>query len=248
MRLASRIKQLAAGEMQLRNVLRVIAWRLGDKSFSQMGEDRKLHALLGHRKHGFYIDVGAYRPIIHSNSYYFYIRGWRGVTVEPQTRHADWHRSTRPRDTQLSVGVGREHGTMTFYEMDPGSLSTFCRDEAERVAQMPGHEIVSTHDVEIMPLSAIFEQHAPAEGVDFLSVDAEGFEEEVLGSNDWERHRPTVVVVESAAYEAEPTVRPAERERLRVLREYFAKIDYQMAWDNGLNSIFRDAVGGNRGC
>ena len=55
---------------------------------------------------------------------------------------------------------------------------------------------VKAEEVDVVPLRDVFGEHATGRHVDFLSVDAEGFDLEVLRSNDWNQHRPTLVFVE----------------------------------------------------
>jgi hypothetical protein len=60
-------------------------WPFGHRTtwYAQHGEDRSLAGLLGRRRRGFYIDVGAWDPVQDSVTKHFYDRGWRGINVEP---------------------------------------------------------------------------------------------------------------------------------------------------------------------
>ena len=57
-------------------------------SYAQNFEDIMLYRALKHVQSGFYIDIGAYDPVIHSVSLAFYERGWRGIHVEPNPHYA----------------------------------------------------------------------------------------------------------------------------------------------------------------
>ena len=166
---------------------------------SQGGEDRILSRLFPGRS-GTYVDVGAYDPTEFSNTRHFYDLGWTGVNIEPNPARYERIRAARPGDVNLNIGIAGSGGSLRFYEMDPPTLSTFSAEEAERCAQFPGHRIVATRLVPVRTLRDVLAEHAAGVRVDFLSIDTEGLEEEVLGSNDWTRFRPVALLIEHRRY------------------------------------------------
>src|SRR6476646_9082307 len=84
----------------------------GVRFYSQTGEDAILaHLLFGHDP-GFYVDVGAFHPILYSNTCYFYQRGWMGINIEPTRGRIDLFKRERPRDISLACAVGRVRGSI----------------------------------------------------------------------------------------------------------------------------------------
>jgi FkbM family methyltransferase len=207
-----------------------------NQSFSQKGEDRIIFELLGYPSRGFYVDVGAYHPMTFSNTYYFYLRGWRGINIEPMPHHYKLFVQDRMRDINLNCGVGRVSDNLTFYQLDPETLSTFSQAEAERVAQLPDHRLVQKYPVEVRSLRDIFEEQQPPI-IDFLSIDVEGGEMDVLEGNDWSRWCPRVIVLETLKYSPTPG-NFEERGMLSVFQPYLAEKGYRLAHDTQLNSIF----------
>jgi FkbM family methyltransferase len=145
---------------------------------------------------GFYVDVGASHPTTHSVSRHFYDRGWRGINIEPRASSAEAFQRERPRDVNLQVVVGRTEGETLFYDLvrpELGELATSvpaCAVELKKV----GHEIVE-QKIAATTLARVCEQHAPAR-IDFMSIDVEGAESDVIAGGDWKRWRPRVLVVE----------------------------------------------------
>jgi FkbM family methyltransferase len=168
------------------------------KSWSQEGEDMILRRIFEGQQRGFYVDVGAHHPRRFSNTYYFYKRGWQGINIEPRPDALAAFRSARRRDINLQAGVAEQSGTLQYYCFDEPALNTF--DPAtvqQRLAQTP-FKVIQTIDIPVAPLSEILGKHlAPAQAVDFLSIDVEGLDLAVLRSNDWSRFRPRCVLVES---------------------------------------------------
>lgn len=145
---------------------------------------------------GFYIDVGAGSPEIHSVTKHFYDRGWHGVNVEPLPR---WHRElekARPRDINLAFGLAAAPGELEFFDVsaDAAEESTFSAEVADRLRERGFQLKVTT--VAVTTLAAVCDEHAEG-AIDFLKIDVEGLELEVLRGGDWTRFRPAVVVVES---------------------------------------------------
>ena len=201
--------------------------------YSQAGEDRLLRALFP-SNHGFYVDVGAYDPTELSNTRHFYDRGWSGIDVEPIPERAQRFRARRPRDVTLNAGVAGARGTLTFYEMDPPTLSTFRREEAERCAAFPGHRIAKTHSIPVLPLRDILQQHADGKRIDFLSIDTEGLEDEVIRSNDWTRFRPVALLVEYRVYHPDRI----EGSSPKPWEPFLLEQGYRFATANEVNALY----------
>lgn len=165
-------------------------------SYAQNHEDVLLARLFPRGLTGFYVDVGANDPLHNSITKYFYDLGWRGINVEPARDPFERLAAARERDVNLNVGVSNEPGTLTFFEFPPEvvSASTFSAEQAQwhRDNGIPSVE----RTVDVTTLAAIFDEHVDGP-VDFLSVDVEGHERQVLEGADWSRWRPRVVIVEA---------------------------------------------------
>src|SRR5262245_11591831 len=101
-------------------------------SYSQNMEDYHLHLAFAGKPQGTYIDIGGGHPVAGSASFWFYERGWNGVTVEPQSDLAGLHRRLRPRDTIIEAVIGQSTGTIEFFKVDRfHALSTTVKGNAE---------------------------------------------------------------------------------------------------------------------
>jgi FkbM family methyltransferase len=195
------------------------------ESYSQYGEDVVIDALLSHKRNGFYVDVGANDPDSLSNTKLLYGRGWQGINIEPDpTVHAKLCEK-RSRDLNLNIGIGPDPGMMTFFRMSADTLSSFNREAAIRNGQLYNATLLSEEQVQVQRLTTLFESHLRGNTIDFLSVDAEGYDLDVLKSNDWTRFRPSVVMVE---------INVGGDEIVR----YIERQNYCLVFDNGTNGIF----------
>ena len=169
----------------------------GRLSYAQEGEDLVLARILGtNTSAGFFVDVGAHHPTRLSNTYYFYRRGWRGINVDALPGTASLFQRMRPRDVTVECGVGAKAGVMTYFVFNEPALNTFSEQEAHKKDRNPYH-IVNTLQIPVVTLTEILDKHLPVGvTIDFMTIDVEGFDHEIVCSNDWNRYRPRVVLVE----------------------------------------------------
>jgi FkbM family methyltransferase len=163
-------------------------------SYAQNLEDVMLYRALKHIPHGFYIDVGAQHPEIHSVTKAFYDRNWRGINVEPSPQYFQILRQYRPDDTNLNVLIGNHQGETVFYEVQNTGLSTVNKAYADSYTA-EGREVRHTI-VPCTTLDAICEEYKVGR-VHFLKIDVEGAEKAVLEGFAFAKIRPWIVVVEA---------------------------------------------------
>lgn len=164
-------------------------------SFSQEGEDRLLARLLEGSPPGFYVDVGAHHPQRFSNTYAFYLRGWRGLNLDPAPGTRELFDRLRPRDINLEMAVGLP-GNRFYHQFAESALNGFDAELSEQ-RQSSGQIVLERRLVQTVPLAEVLDRFLPAETrIDFLNVDVEGLDLEVLRSNDWSKHRPRLVLAE----------------------------------------------------
>lgn len=165
--------------------------------YGQDGEDLILNRLLDGQANGFYVDVGAHHPVRFSNTYLFYKRGWRGINIDAMPGSMKKFDKVRPRDINIERGVAGEVGRLTYHRFNEPALNTFDSAEAAH-KNKPPYYLIDTVEVAVERLDELLARHLPSgQQIDFLSVDVEGKDEEVLRSNDWIRYRPRFILVET---------------------------------------------------
>jgi len=170
--------------------------RSSHASFSLEGEDMVLRALLQGKKDGFYVDVGAHHPRRFSNTFYFYRNGWSGINIDPLPGIMEKFNKARPKDINLEYGVSSQAGEMTYYMFEEAAYNT-CDEAVMQERLAAEQKLIANKSVKVIALKEIFQKYTkPSQVVDFLSIDVEGFDLEVLKSNDWSLYRPKLVVVE----------------------------------------------------
>ncbi len=163
-------------------------------SYAQNFEDVILWRALKGVDKGFYIDVGAQDPDIHSVTKAFYERGWRGINIEPVETFFNRLLEARSEDRNLRLAAAEASGVTTFYEVVGTGLSTTERQIACR-HRNAGHNVIETQ-VETDTLGHICQEYVIGE-VHFLKIDVEGGAYGVIKGWDFDLVRPWIIVVEA---------------------------------------------------
>jgi FkbM family methyltransferase len=144
---------------------------------------------------GFYVDVGAASPSIASVTRHFYDHGWSGINIEPLPEYAAELRVARPRDWTVQAVAGASHGQAGFHVVaSDHDLSTF---DPRRVEELSTQGVRTDERlVEMVTLNELLELAQP-ETIDFLKIDAEGTERDVLQGLDLRMWRPRVLLIEA---------------------------------------------------
>jgi FkbM family methyltransferase len=199
-------------------------------SYAQRFEDLYLMRCFGARDEGFYIDIGSGHPVYDNTSFAFYLAGWSGITVEPNPWLARLTRAVRPRDRHIEALVGAAAGNAPFYLVDDfHGLSTMIEGHAHAALAQFG-KASQAMVVPVTTLKALCEQYAPPV-FDFLKVDVEGAERDVLLNGDWQNFRPRVVVVEALA---PYTLAPA----WQAWETFLTGHGYRYVWFDSLNRYY----------
>ena len=197
------------------------------RSFSQFNEDLLIDLLFGSKNNGFYLDIGANDPSFNNNMKRFYDKGWSGINIEPGIDSIKKFCESRIRDINLNIGVGPVKGALTFYQVvGDSTLSSFNEKIAKKMAAKFGLTIDEI-SIDVLRLIDVFEEYVKDKQVDFMSVDTEGLDLEVLQSNDWDRFRPTLIMVEID-------------NQYQQIVEFMSQCNYVLVYNNYHNGIFID--------
>jgi FkbM family methyltransferase len=172
--------------------------------FSQYQQDQFLDKILFNKKNnGFFIDIGAHDGVSINNSLFFEkYRNWKGVCIEPNPIVYDKLIKNRS-SLNLNVCIGNSNETVKFTqilgysEMLSGITSKYDKRHLNRINTeiiQKGGEIKSI-DVQMVRLETINEIENKT--IDFISIDTEGNEFDIIKSIDFRNVNVKVIVVEN---------------------------------------------------
>ncbi|WP_084227293.1 FkbM family methyltransferase [Nostoc sp. KVJ20] len=165
-------------------------------SYAQNLEDVLLNRVFKDKIKGFYIDAGALHPTVDSVTKAFYDIGWSGINIEPIKEFYNLFEQERSRDINLNIALSNSEGNLEFFQVvgQPGN-STLNKEIAYKIAQEKGLEL-SRNTVSVKTLAEVCKEYVDQK-IDFLKIDVEGAEEEVILGGNWDIFRPTILVIET---------------------------------------------------
>jgi FkbM family methyltransferase len=198
--------------------------------YTQYGEESVLKTFFKTTPNGTVVDVGAADGVRYSNSRYLIESlGWMGVLVEP---HPTYFTELvklyehNPSVTLINKAVYSEEGELPFYVYgrdEHAQVSTLSENFKNKVIKVHGDNYEQTPImVKVIKLSQVLEG---LEEIEFLSVDCEGVDMEVLLSNDWDKYRPSLVCVEHSMPKS-------------TLQEFMTSVGYKFLTETEGNSFF----------
>lgn len=162
------------------------------RSYSQSGEDMILNTIFCNTKKGFYVDIGANNPWIQSNTCFFYEKGWNGINIDATPGSMKQFNFRRKRDINLEIPISDTKETLKYYMFEPSFYNTFNAEISMKLKD----KLIDTKELNTRKLSLILDNYCPNQEIDFLSIDTEGFDLKILKSNNWDKYRPKIIVIE----------------------------------------------------
>ena len=201
---------------------------------SQYFEDYILSLFFKNIKNGNYIDIGANDPNVDSVTKYFYLKGWRGINIEPIRKHYLELVRYRPKDINLDIGISDQAQDLELFVLSSKNkhevdvLSTFDKMVLKKAIQ-DGYSYQSFL-VPVKPLSDVLQAH-PLKPIHFIKIDVEGMEEKVIHSMDLINDRPWVFIVE--AVEPRTHIRSDDQWKKMLLNQHYIYVMF-----DGLNVYY----------
>ncbi len=160
--------------------------------YSGAAEDVSIRKLFMNRPSGVFVDVGCYHPIKYSNSCALYKKGWRGINIDIDEIKIELFNMVRRDDVNITCAVSNRSGTAKYYRAGLFSqINSIAENSSEELEQY------ITMEVECKTLTKLIDgTKYKDKQIDFLSVDAEGHDYEVISSLDFNRYEPLLIAVE----------------------------------------------------
>lgn len=176
---------------------------------SQSGEDVVLQRIFHGKKNGFYVDIGSFHPVKYSNTYMLHrLFGWKGINIDASSESIELFKQSRPDDINIHSAVGSREGQMNLIKFKHPARNTLSKKNLKRQLNRGDTEVVGHERVEVKRLSKILNEYVPENTkIDLLDVDVEGYDLDVLKTNDWNRFRPKVILIEDYEYSSGQTTK-----------------------------------------
>ncbi len=205
-----------------------------NKSYSQSGEDLIINHLFASLKikRPTYLDIGAHHPFYLSNTAYFYKKGSKGVLVEPDPELFKVIKKYRKNDICLNIGIGiDDKKDADFYVMTASALNTFSKSEAQERDKNSPYKIKKILKLPLKNINNIIDLYMD-KTPDFINIDTEGLDFEIIKSLDLKKYRPKVICIETIGF--------ISQEKIHNIPDYLLNNGYLNYADTHINTIFID--------
>lgn len=199
-------------------------------SYAQNFEDIVLGRAFAGRTDGFWVDVGAGHPVLDSVTKALSDLGWNGINIEPLSEECELLRAARPRDVTLEAAISTHPGRRRFFAGPAESRGSSTLDARLAARYRKAGFDFAEREIEVTTLDEVFAQYVKTT-VDFLKIDVEGHERQVLQSLDLARWRPRVIIIEATYPNSQVTM-------FTQWEDLFAEADYVPVLFDGLNRFY----------
>ena len=225
----------------LQNIYLKNKYFIKKKSYSMDNEDLEIIKHFKNLNNDFYVDVGCYHPIEMNNTYLLYKKNWTGINIDVSKFSIDLFNFLRPDDLNYNLAISNEDGEHEYYyQKKLSKLSTLKKVIAKGIFQ--GNfkiKKIATNKLTTLINKTKFKNKK----IDFLNVDAEGSDLDVLKSLNFDIYRPKLICVEIIT---DPALAPGYKfSNITKLEDseiynFLIKLNYTKTWSGVFSHIFAD--------
>jgi len=202
------------------------------KTYSMDGEDLFIDNFFKN-KIGLYVDVGAYHPLELSNTYLLYKKKWKGINIDINTLSIDYFNFLRPNDININLGVAKKNTIKTlYYQKNKSPLNTLNLSHAKKIFSNK----YKKKRIKTKTLTNILDKTKfKGKEIDFLNIDTEGNDLEVLKSLDFKKYKPKLICVELIDH-FNPDKKKIKKHKIY---KFLIEKKYKLVWSGHFSHIFR---------
>ena len=202
------------------------------KTYSMDGEDLFVDNFFKNKR-GLYVDVGAYHPLELSNTYLLYKRKWKGINIDINSLSIEYFDFLRPNDINLNLGVAKENSTkIIYFQKDKSPLNTLNLTQAKKIFS----NTFKQKKIKTKTLTNILDKTKfKRKEIDFLNIDTEGNDLEVLQSLDFKKYIPKLICIELIDH-FNPDLKKIKKHKIY---KFLINKKYKLVWSGHFSHIFK---------
>ncbi len=205
---------------------------LNRKQFSQWGEDQEIKKFFLEKKKGVYLDIGCFHPYMYSNTALLHKKGWRGVNVDMNPTSIDLFNIARPNDINICSAVSDEIKDFEMYYDDPFSPVNTIDKEFYKMSKHIFFKKMKTIIIKSKKFKEIIKISKIEEKIDFINIDVEGFDYEVLKQIHFEKFKVKLIAIETHHVDG------SETKNNLLINEFLKKFNFTLHKRVGPTSLF----------
>ncbi len=168
---------------------------------SQFGEDKKILKLFKEKTNGTYLDLGCFHPLRQNNTYLLYKLGWKGINIDLNPLTIELFNVARPNDINICVAISKKKGSKDlFFDNELSSLNTINKNHTLFLKKAFNQINLKKRKIKTNTLNNILKKYK-INKIDFMNIDIEGNELEVLKTINFNKINIKVICIEIVNYE-----------------------------------------------
>jgi len=205
------------------------------KTYSMFEEDKFINDYFKNKPKGFFIDVGCYHPLDGNNSYILYKRGWNGINFDINQYSIKLFNFLRKRDINIHSGISVKKKKLTmYYRKEINMLNTLD----EKMAKIHFRNGYKKKPIQVNTLNFFISKYfKKLDKIDFLNIDVEGVELDVLKSLNFKNYKPQLICIEihnsKKMYDTNYNYLKSNN-----IYKYLINKKYKVIWKNKYSFIF----------
>ena len=202
---------------------------------SQFDEDKKIIKLFNKSKKGTYLDVGCFHPIRQNNTHLMYKLGWSGINIDLNPLTIELFKIARPNDINICAAVSSKKGVKNlFFDHQLSSINTISKNHTLFIKKAFGIKDLKKRRIRTTTLTNLLKKRR-IKKIDFMNIDIEGHEFEVLKTLNFKHFDIKVICIEIINYDFySRNIKINKNKIFKILR----KNNYTLKFKSVINYIF----------
>ena len=200
---------------------------LNKKTYSLFGEDLAALKFFKNEKKGFYVDIGCYHPTHINNTYLLYKKGWNGINIDVSQFSIDLFKFMRPDDLNYKCAVSETKKKVNlYYQKEHSQLISINKLTAKKfIKGRLKKKIINSFSLEEILSWGKYKDYE----IDFLDVDVEGADLQVLKGLNFSKRKPKLICVE---------IHQKNFKKHKIYR-FLIKKKYKLIWHVSFSFLFK---------
>ena len=205
-------------------------------SYSQDQEDLFINNYFKNIDNGFYLDIGCYHPIKYSNTALLHNRGWQGINIDMNQTSIDLFKILRKKDKNICAAISSSNKEVTqFIDHSYSPVNTIDKNFSQMISKRLQIKPFSERKIYTNTLNEILEKYEiQIKKIDFLNIDVEGHDYEVLKGINFLNIKPKIICIEIDNHE-----KNLSKESIQ---NYLKKFNYKIIKRIGFNGFFEKMI------
>ena len=162
-------------------------------SYSFNGIDLLVDYIFKSKKNGFYLDIGAQHPVSNNNTYLLFKKGWNGINIDLDEKNINLFKLARPKDINLNFAISdSEKEVDLFFYHDSSPINTLSKN----VSDFQKAKVSKIKKIKTKILNNVLEDLSLKSHIDYMNIDVEGHEIQVLKGFNIAKYKPSVISIE----------------------------------------------------